>query len=74
MSVLTKEEHNIITMYYLDDLMLSEVATILGITKQRVSQIKRLAVNKMQDFAVYDKIGCDTNRKTRSRKTRKKMV
>lgn len=45
---LSERERQVVTLYYLEELPLSEVGAILGVTESRISQIQSQAIAKLR--------------------------
>ncbi|MEM9400644.1 MAG: FliA/WhiG family RNA polymerase sigma factor [Verrucomicrobiota bacterium] len=48
LNTLPMQQMQVLTLYYLEDLRLKEIAEILGLTESRVSQVHTLAVNRLR--------------------------
>ena len=48
MRKLSERERNVITLYYIEELTLAEIGTRLTLSESRVSQINKLATNKLR--------------------------
>src|SRR5690606_38430465 len=46
---LKDQERTVLTLYYFEDLRLHEIATVLGLTESRVSQIRSKALSRLRD-------------------------
>ncbi len=53
-ATLGEKEQQVLSLYYVEDLTMSEVAEVLGVTESRVSQIHSKAVSRLRKKLVLD--------------------
>src|SRR5690606_38626528 len=46
---LKDQERTVLTLYYFEELRLHEIATVLGLTESRVSQIRSKAISRLRE-------------------------
>ena len=58
---LSKQEHQVIDMYFMEEMTLKKIGEKLGVTESRCSQIKNAVINKLRKL--FEKEGYNTNHK-----------
>lgn len=52
LSTLSKDERKILTLYFDDELSLSKIGNHINLSDARVSQIKKIAINKLRNYLI----------------------